>query len=66
MFKFDVYFRNIEVINHFKLENIYKLSVIWYHTRHDLKILIIKKLHLTVLKGAGCCMYLCDVIRSVA
>ena len=25
MFKFDVYFRNIEVINYLKLEKVYKL-----------------------------------------
>ena len=25
MFKFDVYFRNIEVINNFQLEKVYKL-----------------------------------------
>ena len=42
------------------------LLVIWYHTRHSLNTKIIKNLHLTVQKGAGCCMYPCDVISSVA
>ena len=31
--------------------------MICYHTLHSLNIKIIKKLHLTVQKGAGCCMY---------
>ena len=67
MFKFDVCIRNIEVINYFKLEKSLKtLLVIWYHTRHNLNIKIIKKLHLTVQKCAGCCMYPCDVSSSVA
>ena len=34
MFKCDVYFRNIKVINYFKLEKVYKLrSWLWYHTQ---------------------------------
>ena len=64
MFKFDVYFRNIEVFNYFKLEEVYKLCCV-YHTPHSLNIKIIKKLQLTMQKGAGCCMYPCDVISSV-
>ena len=32
----------------------------------DINIKLIKKLHLTVQKGAECCMYPCDVINSVA
>ena len=40
--------------------------MIWYHARHSLNIKIIKKLHLTVKKGAGCCLYPCDVTSSSA
>ena len=60
MFKFDVYFRNIEVINYFLLEMSITLLLIWYHTRHSLHTKIIEKLRLTVHKN-GCCMYQCDV-----
>ena len=56
MFEFDVYFRNIEVINYFKLGKVYKLRC-WKIT---------KKLQLLLHDGDGCCMYLCDVISSVA
>ena len=66
MFKFDVYFRNIEVINNLIRKSLKTLIVICYHTRNSLTIKIIKKLHFTVQKSAGCCMYPCDVISSVA
>ena len=57
MFKFGVYFRNIEVINYFYLEEVclQTLLMIWYYTRHSLNLKIIIKLHLTVQKGAQCC-----------
>ena len=45
MFKFDVYFRNFEVINYL---------FTWHHIRHSLNIKINKKLHLFVQKGARC------------
>ena len=60
MFKFDVYFQNIEVIDYFNSFG----DMVSY--RPPFKHKIIKKLHLTVQKGAGCCMYPCDVISSVA
>ena len=43
MFKFDVYFRNIEVINYFYLEKVYKLHC-WlrYHANHILNTKIIQ------------------------
>ena len=62
MFKFDVYFHTIQVIGN----SLKTLLVICYHTHHSLIMNIIKKLHLSVQKGAGCCMYPCDVISSVA
>ena len=57
MFKFDVCFRNIEVINNFfKIRKcLLALLLIWYHTRHILNTKMIKKkLQLTVQKGAVC------------
>ena len=51
MFKFDVYFRNIEVINLFQLEK---------HLYH------MTPKTLTLHNGAGCCMYPCDVVNNVA
>ena len=69
MFKFDVYFRNIEDYQlhlHVIRKSLKTFLVTWYHTCHSLNIKIIKKLHLTVQKGVGCCMYPCDVISSVA
>ena len=62
MFKFDVYFRNFEVIR----KSLQTLLVTWHHIRHSLNMKIIKTLHLFVQKGDGCCMYPCDVISSVA
>ena len=45
MFKFDVYFRNIEVIIYFQLEKVYKLRCwLWYNTRNSFNAKIIKKL----------------------
>ena len=53
MFNFDVYFRNIEVINYFNLkksinyvefEKVYELRCwIWYHTRHSSNTITLSK-----------------------
>ena len=60
MFKFDVY-QLLLIRKSLKI-----LLVICYYIRHSLNIEIIRKLHLTVQKAAGCCMYPCDLISSVA
>ena len=51
--KFDVYFRNIEVINYFYLEKVYNSFADMASYTALLKHKIIKRLHLTVQKGAG-------------
>ena len=66
MLKFDVYFRNIEEFNFFSLEKSINSFGDMLSYTPQFKHKIIKKLHLTVQKGAGCCMYPCDVISSLA
>ena len=67
MFKFDVYFRNIEVINYFKLE---KKSInsfggmVSYTPKFKHKNN--QKASFNCAESAVCCTYSCDVISSVA
>ena len=67
MFKFDAYFRNIEVLNSFfiKKKSINSFGDMVSYTpkfKHKNN----QKASLYVMKGAGCCIYPCDVISSVA
>ena len=66
MFRFDVYLRNIGVTNYFKLEKSINAvaDMVSYTPQFSTKI--IKKLQPTLQNGAGCCMYPCVVISSVA
>ena len=66
MFKFDVYFRNIEVIIFFNSKKSINSFGDMVSCTPQFNHKIIKKFHLTVQKGAGCCMYPGDVISSVA
>ena len=66
MINFDVYFRNFEVIFFFKQKKSINSFGDMVSYTPQFKLKIIKKLHLTVQKGAGCCMYPCHVISSVA
>ena len=67
MFKFDVYFEILKLsITLNKKKSINSVAGMVSYTPQFKHKQIIKQLQLTVQKGAGCCMYPCDVISNVA